>query len=83
VGAAAAVLFALSAALTKSVVDDLHLGVLHVIASWEPFAPGGVGYVAMTLNQVALNTGALAASVASSTAVDPIICVALGLAVVR
>jgi drug/metabolite transporter (DMT)-like permease len=79
-GAAAGVLFALSAALTKSVVDELHLGVRHVIASWEPYALGVVGYVSMTLNQLALNTRALAATIASSTALDPITSVALGLA---
>ena len=79
-GAAAGILFALSAALTQSVVDELHLGVAHVLSSWEPYALGGVGYVSMTLNQLALNTGALAATIASSTALDPITSVALGLA---
>jgi drug/metabolite transporter (DMT)-like permease len=79
-GGAAGILFALSAALTKSVVDELHLGVVHVIASWQPYALCGVGYVSMTLNQLALNTRALAATIASSTALDPIISVALGLA---
>ncbi|MGA2925062.1 MAG: DMT family transporter [Solirubrobacteraceae bacterium] len=78
-GAAAGVLFAFSAALTKSVVDELHLGVVHVIASWEPYALAGVGYVSMTLNQLALNTRALAAAIASSTALDPIVSVTLGL----
>jgi drug/metabolite transporter (DMT)-like permease len=78
-GAAAGVLFAFSAALTKAVVDELHLGVVHVIASWEPYALAGVGYISMTLNQLALNTRALAATIASSTAVDPIVSVALGL----
>ena len=79
-GAAAGVLFALSAALTKSVVDELRLGVVHVIESWEPYALFGVGYISMTLNQLALNTRALAATIASSTALDPIVSVALGLA---
>jgi drug/metabolite transporter (DMT)-like permease len=79
-GAAAGVLFAFSAALTKAVVDELHLGVVHVIASWEPYALAGVGYVSMTLNQLALNTRSLAATIASSTALDPIVSVALGLA---
>ena len=78
-GAAAGVLFAFSAALTKAVVDELHLGVVHVIASWEPYALAGVGYVSMTLNQLALNTRSLAATIASSTALDPIVSVALGL----
>ncbi|HET9720349.1 MAG TPA: DMT family transporter, partial [Solirubrobacteraceae bacterium] len=53
-GAAAGILFALTAALTKSVVDELHLGVLHVVASWQPYALAGVGYVSLTLNQLAL-----------------------------
>ena len=79
-GAAAGTLFALSAALTKSVVDELHLGVVHVITSWQPYALCGVGYSSMTLNQLALNTRALAATIASSTSLDPIISVALGLA---
>lgn len=79
-GAAAGILFAVSAALTKSVVDELHLGLAHVVTSWEPYALCGVGYVSMTLNQLALNTRALAAAIASSTALDPIVSVALGLA---
>lgn len=82
-GAAAGVLFALSAALTKAVVDELHLGILHVLTSWEPYALAGVGYVSMTLNQLALNTGALAATLATSTALDPIASVVLGLTVFR
>lgn len=78
-GAAAGVLFALSAALTKAVVDELHFGLLHVAESWEPYALLGIGYVSMTLNQLALNTRALAATMASSTTLDPIVSVALGL----
>jgi drug/metabolite transporter (DMT)-like permease len=78
-GAAAGVLFALSAALTKALVDELHLGVVHVLASWEPYALAGVGYVSMTLNQLALNTRSLAATIASSTALDPVVSVVLGL----
>lgn len=79
-GTAAGVLFALSAALTKAVVDELHAGLLHVITSWELYALAGVGYASMTLNQLALNTGALAATMATSTASDPIVSVVLGLA---
>ncbi|MGI8714198.1 MAG: DMT family transporter [Solirubrobacteraceae bacterium] len=76
---AAGILFALSAALTKAVVDELHAGLLHVISSWELYALAGIGYASMTLNQLALNTGALAATVAASTASDPIVSVVLGL----
>lgn len=78
-GAAAGILFALSAALIKAVVDELHLGVGHVMTSWEPYVLLAVGYVSMTFNQLALNTRALAATLASSTAFDPVVSVALGL----
>jgi drug/metabolite transporter (DMT)-like permease len=77
-GCATGVLFALAAALTKATVDELHRGIVAVIASWPPYALAVVGYASMTLNQMALNTGALAATVASSTAVDPVASVVLG-----
>ena len=74
-GTSAGVLFALSAALTKAVVDELQTGLVHVISSWELYALAGIGYASMTLNQLALNTGALAAS----SAADPVVSVVLGL----
>ncbi len=78
-GTATGILFALSAALTKAVVDELHAGILHLIESWELYALIGVGYTSMTLNQLALDTGALAAAIATSAAFDPITSVVLGL----
>jgi drug/metabolite transporter (DMT)-like permease len=77
-GSATGVLFALSAALTKAVVDELQSGILHVLGSWELYALAGVGYASMTLNQLALNTGALAATIATSAALDPIASVVIG-----
>jgi drug/metabolite transporter (DMT)-like permease len=77
-GTAAGLLFGLSAALTKAVVDQLNTGLLHVIGSWELYALIGIGYASMTLNQLALNTGALAATAATSFAADPIASVVLG-----
>jgi ABC-type sulfate/molybdate transport systems ATPase subunit len=62
----------------REVVDELHAGLVHVITSWEPYALAGIGYASMTLNQLALNTGALAATMATSTASDPIASVVLG-----
>lgn len=78
---AAGLLFALSAALTKAVVDELSAGLVHTVLSWEPYALAVVGYASMTLNQMALNTGALAATIAASTAVDPLVSVLLGVTV--
>ena len=53
-------------------------GVLTIFTTWHLYALVVVGYGSMTLNQLALNTGALAAAVATSMAFDPITSVVLG-----
>ena len=80
-GTVAGVLFALCAGLTKAVVDGLAIGIVHVLTGWELYALVALGYASMTVNQLALNTGALAATMATSTAADPIASVLLGLLV--
>jgi drug/metabolite transporter (DMT)-like permease len=77
--AAAGVLFALTAALLKAVMGELHSGILHVLGSWEVYALAVIGYVSMTFNQLALNTGELAPTIATSGALDPAISVVLGI----
>jgi drug/metabolite transporter (DMT)-like permease len=78
-GIATGILFALSAALTKAVVDQLDDGILTIFTTWHLYALVVIGYASMTLNQLALNTGALAPAVATSMAFDPIISVVLGI----
>ena len=78
-GTATGVLFALTAALTKAVADELHAGLLHVVGTWELYALAAVGYASMTLNQLALNTGALAPTVVTSGALDPAASIIFGL----
>jgi len=82
-GVATGVLFALSAALTKAVVDELGGGLLDVFAGWHIYALAAVGYASMTLNQLALNTGALAPAIATSMSFDPIVSVVLGVALLH
>ena len=82
-GAAAGILFALSAALTKTVVSELDNGLLTIITTWPLYGLIAVGYVSMTLNQMSLDAGALAATMATSTALDPIASVVLGLTLFR
>ncbi|MDX6654758.1 MAG: hypothetical protein QOH18_1468 [Solirubrobacterales bacterium] len=77
-GIATGVLFALSAALTKAVVDELDDGIFTIFTTWHLYALAVIGYGSMTLNQMALNTGALAPAVATSMAFDPITSVVLG-----
>jgi drug/metabolite transporter (DMT)-like permease len=78
-GVATGILFALSAALTKAVVNDLSDTPWTVLADWQLYGLIAVGYISMTLNQLSLDAGALAATMATSTAFDPIASVVLGL----
>ncbi len=77
-GTATGILFALSAALTKVAADQVDDGLFEVFAHWHVYALIVVGYASMTLNQLALNTGALAPAVATSLAFDPLTSVILG-----
>ncbi len=77
-GTAAGLLFALTAALTKAVTDRLGEGLVEVLLDWRLFALIAIGYISMTLNQLALSTGALAPAAATSMAFDPIASVILG-----
>jgi drug/metabolite transporter (DMT)-like permease len=82
-GAAAGILFALSAALTKTVVSELDNGLATLFTTWPLYGLIAVGYISMTLNQMSLDAGALAATMATSTALDPIASVVLGLALFK
>jgi drug/metabolite transporter (DMT)-like permease len=78
IGTAAGILFALSAALTKSTVEQLDEGVLTVLEDWHLYALIVVGYVSMTLSQSSLQAGALAPAVATQMAIDPVASLLLG-----
>ena len=82
-GTAAGLLFALTAALTKAVTDRLGEGILEALLDWRLFALIAIGYISMTLNQLALSTGALAPAAATSMALDPIASVVLGVTLLQ
>lgn len=82
-GTATGILFGLSAALTKAVVDQLSDGslgdgIVGVVSHWELYALIAVGYISMTLSQLSLQTGALPPAMATSMIFDPLASVALG-----
>jgi drug/metabolite transporter (DMT)-like permease len=77
-GAAAGILFGLSAALTKPTVEMLHVSVDDVLSHWEFYAlmvAGGLGFV---LQQVSLGTGRLAPSVATVSVANPVVSILIG-----
>jgi drug/metabolite transporter (DMT)-like permease len=78
-GAAAGILFGLSAGLTKATVERLDDGVLEVFTSWHVYALVVVGYASMSLSQRSLQTGALAPAVATQMSLDPITSLLLGI----
>jgi drug/metabolite transporter (DMT)-like permease len=77
-GAACGILFALTAGLTKAVVELLHGGAGDVLTDWHVYALCVVGYAAMTLSQASLQTGKLGAAVGAQMALNPIASLFLG-----
>jgi hypothetical protein len=77
-GICTGILFGLSAALTKSVGDQITDDPLGVFTDWHLWALCVVGYVSMTYNQIALTAGVLAPALAAMMAFDPITSVVIG-----
>jgi hypothetical protein len=77
-GSATGVLFGLSAALTKAVVERLDDGVLHAVLDWHVVALVAVGWAGMELAQRSLRAGSLGPAVASQMALDACSSVAIG-----
>jgi drug/metabolite transporter (DMT)-like permease len=77
-GAACGILFALTAGLTKSVVEVLDDGVGALFTDWHVYALCVVGYTAMSLSQASLQTGKLGAAVGAQMALCPVASLFLG-----
>ncbi len=71
-GTAGGILFGLSAALTKATVSLFDEGIWAVLWDWHVYALVIVSIAAFWLEQAALQTGALAAAVATTMAFDPL-----------
>lgn len=69
-GTSGGILFGLGAALTKTVVSSLDGGLGAVVGDWYLYALVVVSVVAFWLEQAALQTGALAAAVATTMSFD-------------
>jgi drug/metabolite transporter (DMT)-like permease len=79
-GAAAGLLYGLSASLCKPVVEELHSGGLSgVLSGWEFYAFAVAGILAFLIQQVSLGTGKLAPSVAATSVLNPLVSVVIGI----
>jgi hypothetical protein len=76
---ATALLYSLTAVLTKSAVTELGQGIDVFLTSWEPYAGIAGAAFALLLNQSAFQAGDLQASLPTLTAVEPVVGSLLGL----
>jgi drug/metabolite transporter (DMT)-like permease len=80
-GAAAGVLFAYNASLTKATATLVTGGWGHVFVHWEPYAIGLTGAAGFFVLQNALHAGPLAASRAAMVMVNPVVSVVIGVVI--
>ncbi|MBF6557798.1 MAG: DMT family transporter [Acidimicrobiales bacterium] len=78
-GASGAVMFALSAALTKQFTNLISGGWGNVVTNWDPYALLATGLIGLLLIQSSLHAGPITASQATLTIVDPVASVAIGI----
>jgi drug/metabolite transporter (DMT)-like permease len=78
-GAAGALMFALSAALTKEFTTLVTEGWGHVFIHWEPYAMVGAGVIGFFFAQNAYHAGPITASQATLTIIDPLASVLIGI----
>lgn len=83
-GAAAGVLYALSASMWKPTADALDGGGLSaMLTNWEFYAFAAAGIAGFVVQQVSLATGHLAASVANVSVCNPIVSIVIGIVVLE
>ncbi len=80
-GAAAAMLFAYNASLTKATTTLITEGWGHVFVNWEPYAIAVTGLAGFFLLQNALHAGPLAASRTTTVIVNPLVSILIGVTV--
>jgi drug/metabolite transporter (DMT)-like permease len=80
-GTAGGILFGLAAALTKTVVSNFDEGFVAIVTDWHLYAMIAFSVVAFWLEQAALQTGALAAAVATTMAFDAVSSLFFGIVV--
>jgi len=78
-GTAGAIAFAFTAALIKTMNDEITRGWSHVFLSWPPYALAASGLVGVFLAQNAFHVGPVTASQSALVIVDPLVSIAIGI----
>jgi drug/metabolite transporter (DMT)-like permease len=83
-GAAAGVLYALSASMWKPTADALDAGGFQgMLSDWEFYAFATAGLIAFAVQQISLATGHLASSVATVSVCNPVVSIIIGILVLE
>jgi hypothetical protein len=77
-GAAAGILFAVTAALTEATARLMRHGVLEVVGHWQLYALVALGAANIVVAQTAFQAGPIPWSLPALTVVDPVVSVAIG-----
>jgi drug/metabolite transporter (DMT)-like permease len=77
-GTAGAIAFAFTAALIKTMNDEITRGWSHVFLSWTPYALAAAGLAGVFLAQNAFHVGPVTASQSALVIVDPLVSIAIG-----
>lgn len=77
-GIAVGIIYAVTAALLKSVTDVAARGLLDLVTSWQLYTLIAVGAAGLILAQLAFQAGPLAATLPATATVDPIASLAIG-----
>jgi drug/metabolite transporter (DMT)-like permease len=80
---ATGMLYGVAAALTKSTVSLLDDGFVGVVTSWEPYALAATAGLGTYLQQAAFQAGDLAQSLPAVSVLEPVVAVALGIALLQ
>lgn len=79
-GAATGVVFGLTAALAKASGHLLDRGLVHTLASWQPYALAGLALFGVVISQSAFQAGPLQASLPMLSITEPVVAAVIGLA---
>jgi uncharacterized membrane protein len=83
-GAVAGILDGLAATLVKPTLDLLHAGGLGaVFGDWKVYVVGISGLLGIVIQQIGLQTGRLAPTVATGSVTEPLLCVILGIVLLQ
>ncbi|MDT4931267.1 MAG: hypothetical protein QOF92_4134 [Pseudonocardiales bacterium] len=78
-GIAVGVIYAATAALLKAQTDIVAAhGLLHLLVSWQLYVVVVVGAAGLLLNQLAFQAGPIAAGLAATAAIDPLLSIVIG-----